>query len=375
MVEVLRRDVDTDHVPHAYLFHGPDGVGKRAAALVLSTALQCHKGGTDPCGACSGCRKVARMIHPDVRVLFPYPGDADEHEVAERIQRLADEPYAAVDFARRPSLDDATLASNKQSIYKIERVHEELLRPMSFVAVEGRYKIAIVTDADAMPVKSANAFLKILEEPPKRTIFILTTSRPESLLPTIVSRCRRVRFDRLPTEIIEQALVTRHAMNPARAGMIARMADGSYGRALELLENETLAQSRDQVVDFLRRAHGMDIIRLSDVIGWISKLGREHVKVVLALMLSWLRDLLLHRSAGDEAMLVNVDQIETIRRFNKNLPDADLAAMVAAVEEAIVLVERNVRVELTLIALGQLFHRATHGQPAGRLFVPLSETT
>ena len=146
VVDVLRRSVAGGRVPHAYLFHGPDGTGKRAVALALARALECEKGGDTPCDACNACRKVRRMLHPDVRVLIPYPTDADEHEVAHRLERLAEEPYAAIDFARRPSLDDPTHGSRKQTLYTVGRVHEDLLRPMSFKPIEGRYKIAVVTD-------------------------------------------------------------------------------------------------------------------------------------------------------------------------------------------------------------------------------------
>ncbi len=373
VVEVLRRAIASERVPHAYLFHGPDGTGKRAAALAFAQTLECERGGDAPCNECNACSKVSRLIHPDVHVLFPYPNDVDESEVAVRLQLLAEDPYATIDFARRPSLDDASRGTNKQTIYPVGRVHEDLLRPMSFRPVEGRFKVAIVTDADAMNASAANAFLKLLEEPPAQTVFILTTSQPESLLPTIVSRCQRLRFDLLSASTIEKALIDRKGVDNSQASMIARMADGSYSRALDLLESEDLAASRDRVVDFLRRSYQMDVAGMSDFINWMSSLSRDNVRSVLGLMLRWVRDLVLYRASGPAAPLVNVDQAEAIERFCANLPHADLEAIAGIIEEAIRLVERNVKVDLILINMGHLFFHAMRGKHTGPLFAPLSE--
>jgi DNA polymerase-3 subunit delta' len=347
-------------------------VGKRAVALEMARALQCTEQADAACGECRACQKTRRMVHPDVHVLFPYPKGTDESDVAERIQRLGGDPYAAVDFVRRPSLSDPSETSNKQVMYHIDRIHEDLLRPMSFRPAEGQYKVAVVTDAEYMNETAANAFLKLLEEPPPQTVFLLTTSRPEQLLPTIVSRCQRLRFDPLLPEAIESALREREGMDD-EAGLLARMADGSYSRALELARNDDLMTSRTLVLEFFRAAYTQKVNTLSQHIDEIANQGRERVKSVLRLMLRWVRDLMLYREQGDEAELVNVDQAEAIARFTQNLPEADLDAMVRLVEDALALTERNVRVSLVLTALSQAMRRAMHGQGGGDLYVPLPE--
>src|SRR5690606_11296350 len=119
-------------------------------------------------------------------------------------------------------------------IYHVERIREEITQTMSFRPVEGRYKITIMTDADLLNDSAANAFLKLLEEPTPRSVFILTSRRPDQLLPTILSRCQRVRFDPLAPELIEEALITRKGVDPEFASAVARMADGSYADALDL---------------------------------------------------------------------------------------------------------------------------------------------
>ena len=370
----LRRALTQERVAHAYLFHGPHGVGKRAVALTFAQALQCEAPPDEaPCGRCTACQKVERMVHPDVHILFPYPKGTEKEEVGERIQRLGDNPYAAVDFVRRPSLSDPSATSNKQVMYHIDRIHDDLLRPMNFRPLEGAYKVAIVMDAEHMNEGAANAFLKLLEEPPARTVFLLTTSRPDQLLPTILSRCQHLRFDPLAPEAIEEALVEREGTDAQQAAMLARMADGSYSHALDLSENEDLLERRSLVLDFFRQAYTQDIDALNTVVQEIGGKGREGVKGVLRFMLRWLRDLMLHREMGEDAPLVNVDQAEAAARFSANLPEARLADMVELVEDALGLVERNVRTELTLRVLAHKLGRAMRGHPPGALYVPLPE--
>jgi DNA polymerase-3 subunit delta' len=373
VVETLQRALAQDRVAHAYLFHGPDGVGKKAVALEMARVLQCPNGTTEACGACRVCRKTRRMVHPDIHVLFPYPKGTEESDVAERIQRLGEDRYAAVDFVRRPSLSDPTETSNKQVMYHIDRIHDDLLRPMSFRPAEGQVKFALLTDVEHMNESAANAFLKQLEEPPPQTVFVLTTSRPEQLLPTIVSRCQRIRFDPLLPEAIEAALVEREEMEAHKAGMLARMADGSYSRALELAVNDDLMTSRQLVLDYFRAAYTQKIGPLNQHIDEISSQGRERVKSVLRLMLRWIRDLILYRELGEDAPIVNVDQQEAVARFCGNLPQADLQAMVGLVEEALELTGRNVRRSLVLTALAQTLGLAMRGQNPGSLYVPLPD--
>lgn len=373
VIQSLRSNVTGDRVAHAYLFYGPDGVGKRAVAVEFAKTLLCERGGDEACDKCLACTKVNRMVHPDLHLLFAQPTDATHDDVATRLQLVAANPYATVDFIRRPALDDPTKSSNKQAIYPVDRMRDEIRRSMSFKPVEGRYKITIMTDAEQLNPASSNAFLKVLEEPTPRSVFILTTSRPERLLPTILSRTQRIRFDPLSPEAIEQALIEREEVEPAFATALSRMADGSYTGALELRDNQDLMGFRQLVLDFFRLAWANQIDKLADQIEHMSRLGRSQVKGLLDLMLRWVRDLILYGTLGEEAHLVNVDQKEAIGKFSNNLPDADLEAMASIIEEAMLLIERNVQVNLTLTVLSQALGAAMRGRHEGRLYVPLAE--
>jgi DNA polymerase-3 subunit delta' len=376
VVDTLRRALAQERVAHAYLLHGPDGVGKRAVAYEMARALQCPERADEACNACDVCRKTRRMVHPDIHVNLPHPWsqeqDRDEEDMGKRIRRLGEDPYAAIDYVRRPSLSDPSETSNQQVYYRIDQVRQDVIQPMSLARGEGQYKVNLLIDAEKMREEAANAFLKLLEEPPPQTVFLLTTNRPEQLLPTILSRCQKLRFDPLLPETIEQALIEREDMEPDPASMLARMADGSYSQALELAENENLMTSRELVLDYFRAAYSRKVEPLDRCIQELQKQGRERVKSVLRLMLRWMRDLLLYRTMGDEAPLVNVDQADAVARFCENLPDADLEGMVTLVEEAMELAERNVRIPLVLSALAHRLSQAMRGREADALYVPLS---
>ena len=373
VLNALRRTIFADRIAHAWLFYGPAGAGKRAAAIEYGRALLCDQGGEEACGVCSPCVKVGRMVHPDLHFLMPHPSDADPADVAERIRRVGQNPYAAVDFVRRPFLDDPSRSSNKQAIYTVARVQEEMCRAMSFQAVQGGYKVAIVSDADALRMDAANMFLKMLEEPPPKTVFILATSRPDRMLPTILSRCRRLRFDPLLPEAIEQALVEREGVAPAFAATLARMADGSYTAGLDLAQNEDVRALRELVLDFARASYSRDVGKITDIAEQIGRFGRDRTGYALELLLRWIRDLMLYRTLGEAAPLVNVDQAKAIADFVAALPRADIEAMMSIIEQAIVLVRSNVHVLLTLTVLAVALGDAMRGPHAGSLYMPLSD--
>lgn len=377
-VDALQRAITSERVAHAYLFYGPDGTGKRAAALAFAEALV-------GAGDAHAADRARRLIHPDVQVLLPAPKGTKPEEFAERTAHLAEDPYAAVDFVRRPTLGDPTKTSNKQALYDVARVNDTLRRTMSYRPSEAPYKVAILTDVDLMRVEAANAFLKLLEEPTPQTVFVLTTSRMERLLPTITSRCQSVRFDPLPAEAIAEALVTRKGVEAGHARALARMADGSYTRALDLAASDHLAEDRGRVLGFLRVAYAAgrsaeQAGQLQDHVDEMARMGRQRVKGLMALLLSWLRDLLLLRtllSGGAEAadptaLLVNVDQADAARRFVANLPHADLEGMTRLVEEATYLVERNVNLSLLLSVLASALRGAMVARAPETLYVPLS---
>ena len=375
VLDAIAHALESGRLAQSYLLYGPHGVGKRAAALTFAQGLLCenraslHEGGI-ACGKCLACTKVVRGLHPDVHVYFPHPKDVDVDDVTARLQLVFEDPYALLDYHRRPSMEDSGKTSSKLVIYQAERVRE-IMHDLHYVPVEGAYSIGVILDADKMPAASANPFLKMLEEPPEKTVLILTAERRDQMLPTVLSRCQLLRLDPLPANLISEALIERKKVNTDRASYLARMADGSYSRALELLENESLAEQRELALEFIRASFTLNPKKLTKALDDASSLGRESVKQLFSLMLAWVRDLILYESTRDRTKLVNVDQAKAVEDFVEALPDARLPDMVDLIDQASSLLERNVHTGLTLTVLAHALNDAMRGKHRTNLYAPL----
>ncbi|MBT6581938.1 MAG: DNA polymerase III subunit delta', partial [Bacteroidetes Order II. Incertae sedis bacterium] len=211
------------------------------------------------------------------------------------------------------------------------------------------------------------------EEPGKNTVFILTTNRIDHMMGTILSRCQQLRFESLTIEEIAKGLAARGLGDSLTIDTVARMADGSLSKAIELASSDDLPAVREQVLAFLRTSYagnGMDTVAMVDQ---ISRLGRENVKFQLQVMTGILRDLFLLRVSGNTDLIVNIDQLETLTKFAANLSEARLEDMIEAVERTAYLIERNVNLRLLLIALSRLLSSAMRGVRTAGMDINLLE--
>ncbi len=368
-VSLLRHAIASGRIGHAYLFHGPDGVGKRAVAIEMACVLQCDHARDTACGACLSCIKVRELRHPDVHVLLPQPNDATQEEVSERLLSLAKDPYATIDFNRRAS---GKPVSNKQAFYPIRRIRDDLYHILSLRPREGKYRIVVITQADAMKEPAANSFLKLLEEPGPETVLILTTSRTDLLLPTILSRCQRVRFGLLDESSVAAALQRREGLEARTAQLYARMAGGSCSAALELASSSALQTERQSALQFLKHSYMRRPENQLPLIDELVKGGRDHTKSVLVHILVWIRDLTLWRVLEEDANITNVDMEKAVASFASRLGRADLDGMARLVDECRMFVGREINLKILLVALSQAIGRAMRTPDAGNLYVPLS---
>lgn len=349
--EILQRSVELGRIAHAYLLWGPRGTGKDALAIEFAKTLLCERQGTEACGSCRSCIKVGNLQHPNVRLIFALPAAKPEKngdngagrfssdvrdEIRAQLERKARNPYYHIEIPKATQINIGSI--------------REVKKESSMSAYERGRKIFVVSDADLMNEASANSLLKVLEEPLSDTLFLLTTSRKEKLLPTIVSRCQSVRCEPLRDDEIEGALRAWEKIPDDEARVISRLATGDYSRALEFLGEDLTAQRRESVA-FLRAALGGRSAQLIDTVeGLLADNDRGGVDQYLSLLLVWLRDALVLKERGEDG-LINRDQRDELTRFVARFGNANLPASIGAVEKALELLRGNVYLPLVMFSL------------------------
>jgi DNA polymerase III subunit delta' len=285
------------------LFAGPEGVGKRMAAVALAQLVNCAAPtGADACGRCASCTRIARRVHPDVLIVAP----------------------------------------GETGVIKIEQVREAIDRA-AYRPFEGRRRLVIVDDADAMLAEAQNAMLKTLEEPPTASTFVLVSSRPDMLLPTVRSRCQRLRFGRLAPAEIAAVLERNHGYAPPDAHAAAAAADGSVGRALEG-SSEDYVDAREAAAALLTAvASATDPRSRMDSARALSggSSDREALGRRLRAAASMLRDLGVLLSRADERALANADLKPLLTRLLKSFDGDRTLHAFSAIDRALDALDRN----------------------------------
>ncbi|XXF75717.1 DNA polymerase III subunit delta' [Myxococcaceae bacterium GXIMD 01537] len=312
-IDALQSALRSGAVHHAYLFAGPEGVGKELAAVGLAQALTCPERPDEGCGSCASCTRLARGLHPDVSWLMPD---------AERVERgLA----GRSDFPGTPSRE-----------IRVEQIRN-LQERIALRGLESRRKVALIVSAHTMNVQAQNAFLKTLEEPPAETTLVLIASAMDRLLPTIRSRCGKVHFGPLPADLIAERVQRERKLDAPSARLAATMAGGSLGRALSM-DLDVLARRKDILVAFeaLRPEDVLPALAFAEAHGG----SREDAEQALELLVLWTRDVALAR-AGSGA-LANQDLAELAREVAGRTHEAALHKRHALLERAQVAIgQRN----------------------------------
>ncbi|MFL5319968.1 MAG: DNA polymerase III subunit delta' [Myxococcaceae bacterium] len=294
-VDALRGALSKGSIHHAYLFGGPEGVGKELTAVGFAQALLCQEAKGEGCGKCTVCQRIERRNHPDVTWIMP------EDELVSR--GLA----GRSDFDHTPSRE-----------VKVEQIRQ-LQERLSYRALEGRYKVAIIASAEQMNEKAQNAFLKTLEEPSPQTVIILIASGVDQLLPTIRSRCSKVHFGPLPESFVAAKVKAARKLDDETAQLVAVMSGGSLARAMEL-DVEGLSGRRELIEAFegAKATDARTILRFAEAYG----ATREDAEVTLQLLELWTRDLAVAKAGGTH--LANRDLSKLANDTVARLSDVDI---------------------------------------------------
>ncbi len=353
VIDILTHASESRTFSQSYLFHGPDGVGKFLTALYFGMSLNCLSDNEfKPCGVCSSCQKMLNFSHPDFTYIFPSPNLKISPEGQVKDTKLLKEYEAALDLKRTKPWKEYKF-SGKTEI-RIDMIHM-LQHRINISPNESFYKIYIIEHADMMNKEAANAFLKTLEEPPEDSLIILTSSKPHTMLPTILSRCQKISFQSLSEKIIEEYLINRGIVSEKEARQLARIANGNMEKARQLAEDGVI-ESRQSANEFIRifyMKHDLEMIHFAEKIK--NAKSRYLLMEIIDFLIVWLSD--LNYFIIDENLIANRDQCDIYEHlYGKNPLITDvIPKIIREAEEMKSRIAGNVNIQLAVSELYFLF--------------------
>lgn len=347
----LMQSVRQRHVAHAQFFHGPPGSGNLALALAFATFLNCEDPDPDDaCGRCASCHKLRKLAHPDVHFIFPVASTKAIKETESDAflplwrKFVETQPYGALsDWLAHIGAD------NKQGNISAEEARN-VIKKLSLKAYEGPYKIMVLWQPEALNVYSANALLKILEEPPDNTVFLLVGSQADKILPTILSRTQRVALPAFSDEEISGFLTRKMALPAERARQVAYLAEGDLQHAIELAEGGE-NDRHAWFVDWMRECYRADVLKLVPRADAFDALPKETQKGTLEYGLSLFRDVFLTQNEGEALVRLEGEARTFVQNFARAVPVARVEAIVNELTLAHYHLERNVRAKMIFLDL------------------------
>jgi len=354
-LEIKRRLIQTVHenrVSHAQLFFGPEGSRKLALAIAYAQFINCRNryfepespGGGDACGVCPSCIKFSKLIHPDLHFIFPVATtkEVERNPVSKDFLKTWREVMLENDF--RLSLNDWYKAAGfekKQGIINADDC-SEILRTLSYKSYESEYKVMIIWMADRLFHAAAPKILKILEEPPDKSLFILITENSEKIISTILSRTQTIKFPKLQDEDIMRELTVRYSCPPDEARRIIPIVDGNLTQAIKIFKNdEDEFFFLEKFIQWMRLCFKNDLAKTMEFVGEIAKLGREKQKNFLAYAERIIRNAMLINYKNTDLTRLNREEMDFLVKFSKYIDHSNILSYTEELEKAQFHIERN----------------------------------
>jgi len=365
----LTKSVAAGRIPHAQLFVGPEGSGTLPMAIAYAQYILCQNTNAENTGGNAACNlKFEHLSHPDLHFAFPVTTNdkvkrhpVSSHFLDEWRQLLKQQPYGNLfDWYKLLGVD------NKQGQIGVDEA-QDIVKALSLKSYEGGYKVMLIWMAEKMNTACANKLLKLIEEPPEQTIFILITEDEEQIIGTIRSRCQTLHFPPLSEVVIAEGLVKQYNIDMAVATKIAQQANGNYNKACDLVYQDSEdIQFEKWFVFWVRSAFKAkgNKSAIHDLISWseeIAKTGRETQKQFLHFCLNYFRQaLLLNYNATDLVYLEPKSEDFKLEKFAPFIHDANIMDISKELQDAIYHIERNGNSKIILTDLSIKLTRLLH---------------
>ena len=340
----LLQEVAEGRIAHALLFTGPEGSGKLPMALAYARYLTCqHPTPTDACGSCPSCAKWEKLIHPDVHFVFPIVAKkAQKKEVCDDYLPVWRKLLSAGSYFSLSQWLDEMDAENSQAII-YARESDEMLRKLSLKSSQGGYKVVLMWLPEKMNEVCANKLLKLLEEPPAQTVFLLVSEAPEQLLATILSRTQRFHLPRLDESVIAQTLQSRFGVLPEESRNLAHIANGSMIQALAAIQlNQDATLFFDHFVSLMRLAYQRKIREMKHWSEELASMGRERQKNFLNYCQRLVRENFIFNLRRPEMNYMTATEQQFAQKFAPFINERNVFGMMEELSLAQIHIEQNV---------------------------------
>ena len=327
----LIRTVADQRISHAMMFFGPSGSGKLGLAIAFAQFVCCTgRLADDSCGSCPSCIKIKKLAHPDLHFIYPVMTTAKitKDPVSDHFIDLWRSAVTVNPYISENQWYDTIGAENKQG-YISRNESNEIIRKLGLKSYESEYKVVIVWLPEKMNQSAANSLLKLIEEPPPKTVFLMVSEDTGQILPTILSRTQLIRVPPLHGKSIREALKSREDVNPDLLDDAVRKANGDFGVALGVLEkDEQELQYFDLFTTLMRHSFQRKIGEISDLIEEIASLGREKQKQFLTYALRLIRENFMINLDREELSYLSEKESEFSKKFSPFIHTGNVFEMV-----------------------------------------------
>jgi DNA polymerase-3 subunit delta' len=347
--------VHEERVSHAQLFAGPQGCGNLALALAFAQYVSCeNKTPSDSCGTCKSCIKYEKMIHPDLHFVFPvvkskkFPEPVSDNYISDWREFTGNSPY----FTVTEWLDHID-AGNAQGLIPAAEA-AEIIKKINLKTFESEFKIMIIWLPEKMHNSAANKVLKMIEEPPEKTLFLLVPDEPDKIIPTILSRCQMIRIPSFRNEDIESHISRIYNLSSEKLSDVSRVANGNIIRAIELCKSEeTTMKTFEWFKSLMRFAWKRDVI---SIINWSEEMavkGREIQKNFLAYALRMLREnlMLTLDQVKNSLVFLTGEEQGFSKKFHPFINQDNIYALADEFNEAYAQIESNGNAKIIFLDL------------------------
>jgi len=354
-------------LPHALLFHGPQGTGKEGHALELAAMLNCTGGNPPPCGSCPSCKNTKSFQHGSIKLILPLPrgkisSSNDSSMKAFRNEKALDDYLKMLkEKSQDPYYNIQATGANTILINSIREIKQDV----SMSTVNNEWKVILIFKAEKLCVPSpaaAHALLKVLEEPPDQTVFILVSSQPNVILETIHSRCQGLYFPPISNAVIQNQLV-QSGTDQVQATVIARIASGNVGLSRQLKDD--YSDTMEKLYTFLNACFSKDPSVWGKCIDISVRLKNKNITQLEQLFRYtslFFRDLLYYKITGVDDEIIFKNQMGKIDKLSKAYPEGDWQACIQHIENTQNYILRNGYLPLMITTLMIDIHKALQGK-------------